>query len=46
MDPSINRLTLIVDESFTEFRDGLNAEYIASGGNSAGEAGPEVENAQ
>jgi type III restriction enzyme len=45
MDPSINRLTLIVDESFTEFRDGLNAEYIASGGNGAGEAGPEVENA-
>lgn len=32
LDPSINRLTLIVDESFTEFRDGLNAEYVASGG--------------
>ncbi|ELS55208.1 putative Type III site-specific deoxyribonuclease [Streptomyces viridochromogenes Tue57] len=45
MDPSINRLTLIVDESFTEFRDGLNAEYVASGGNGAGEGGPEVENA-
>ena len=44
MDPAINRLTLIVDESFTEFRDGLNAEYIASGG-SSGEAGPEVDNA-
>lgn len=44
MDPAINRLTLIVDESFTEFRDGLNAEYVASGGGS-GEAGPEVDNA-
>jgi type III restriction enzyme len=44
MDPAINRLTLIVDESFTEFRDGLNAEYIASGGGS-GEIGPEVEDA-
>ena len=44
MDPGINRLTLIVDESFTEFRDGLNAEYIASGSGS-GEAGPEVDNA-
>lgn len=41
MDPAINRLTLIVDESFTEFRDGLNAEYVASGG---GGIGPEVEN--
>lgn len=46
MDPSMNRLTLIVDESFTEFRDGLNAEYVATGGaNGAGDAGPEVENA-
>lgn len=44
MDPAINRLTLIVDESFTEFRDGLNAEYIASGGGS-GDTGPEVDNA-
>ncbi|RPF21503.1 type III restriction enzyme [Myceligenerans xiligouense] len=44
MDPAINRLTLIVDESFTEFRDGLNAEYVASGGPS-GETGPEVNNA-
>lgn len=44
MDSAINRLTLIVDESFTEFRDGLNAEYIASGG-ASGEAGPEVDNA-
>ncbi|MFK0071898.1 restriction endonuclease [Arthrobacter woluwensis] len=45
MDPSINRLTLVVDESFSEFRDGLNAEYIASGGGSNGETGPEVDNA-
>lgn len=44
MDPAINRLTLIVDEAFTEFRDGLNAEYIASGGGS-GESGPEVDDA-
>lgn len=32
MDPAINRLTLVVDESFAEFREGLNAEYIAAGG--------------
>jgi type III restriction enzyme len=44
MDPSINRLTLVVDESFAEFRDGLNAEYIASGGGS-NESAPEVDNA-
>lgn len=44
MDPAINRLTLIVDESFSEFRDGLNDEYIASSGGSR-EAGPEVDNA-
>lgn len=35
IDPAISRLTLIVDESFSEFRDGLNQEYIASGGTSA-----------
>ncbi|MBO2466000.1 restriction endonuclease [Actinomadura violacea] len=46
MDPSMNRLTLIVDESFTEFRDGLNAEYVASGSaDGDGEPGPELENA-
>lgn len=44
MDPAINRLTLIVSESFTEFRDGLNAEYIATGSGS-GETGPEIVNA-
>lgn len=42
LDPSINRLTLIVDESFTEFRDGLNAEYVASGGGTADT--PDVDN--
>lgn len=42
-DPAINRLTLVVDESFVEFRDGLNAEYEAAGG-SKGEA-TELENA-
>ena len=43
MDSALNRLTLVVDESFAEFRDGLNAEYLAAGGK-AGTA-PEVENA-
>ncbi len=43
MDPSIGRLTLVVDESFAEFRDGLNAEYIAAGGK--GGAAPELEDA-
>lgn len=40
IDPAISRLTLIVDESFSEFRDGLNQEYIASGG-ATGDA-PEI----
>ncbi|MBO1329210.1 DEAD/DEAH box helicase family protein [Acetobacter suratthaniensis] len=43
VDPSFNRLTLVVDESFAEFREGLNAEYIAAGGK-AGTA-PDVEDA-
>ena len=43
MDQDINRLTLIVDEAFTDFRDGLNAEYVASG--ASGETGPDVDNA-
>ncbi|WP_176158884.1 DEAD/DEAH box helicase family protein [Burkholderia multivorans] len=42
-DPSINRLTLVVDESFAEFRDGLNAEYLAAGGK--GGERPDIENA-
>lgn len=44
MDPAINRLTLIVDESFTDFRDGLNVEYAASGVDSS-ESGPGLDNA-
>ncbi|MCA7967346.1 DEAD/DEAH box helicase family protein [Burkholderia cenocepacia] len=44
MDPSINRLTLIVDESFTEFRDKLNEEY-ATADAGGGSSGPSVENA-
>jgi len=32
IDPVISRLTLVVDESFAEFRDGLNQEYLDSGG--------------
>lgn len=43
VDPAVNRLTLVVDESFSEFRNGLNAEYIEAGGKS-GEA-PDVEDA-
>jgi type III restriction enzyme len=30
-DPAVCRLTLVVDESFAEFRDGLNREYVAAG---------------
>lgn len=41
MDPTIGRLTLVVDESFAEFRDGLNAEYIAAGGK--GGAAPDLD---
>lgn len=33
-DPSVCRLTLVVDETFSEFRDGLNKEYAASGSGS------------
>jgi type III restriction enzyme len=42
-DPSINRLTLVVDESFAEFRRGLNEEYLKAGGK--GDEGDDVENA-
>ncbi|WP_138519372.1 DEAD/DEAH box helicase family protein [Limnobacter alexandrii] len=42
-DPAINRLTLVVDESFAEFRKGFNEEYNASGGRSGG--GQELEDA-
>lgn len=37
-DEALNRLTLVVDESFSEFRDGLNAEYGGAGDR------PDVEN--
>ncbi|AZI65368.1 DEAD/DEAH box helicase family protein (plasmid) [Rhodococcus qingshengii] len=43
-DPATCRLTLVVDESFAEFRDGLNQEYVASGGNGDG-GGPEPDDA-
>jgi type III restriction enzyme len=40
-DPAICRLTLVVDETFVEFRDGLNREYVAAGGG----GGPEPDDA-
>ncbi|WP_169829177.1 DEAD/DEAH box helicase family protein [Tsuneonella mangrovi] len=40
-DPSICRLTLVVDETFSEFREGLNKEYAGSGSSD----GPEPDNA-
>lgn len=40
-DPAVCRLTLVVDETFSEFRDGLNSEYSATG---AG-PGPEPDDA-
>lgn len=43
-DPAICRLTLIVDESFAEFRDGLNLEYIAAGASRDG-GGPAPDDA-
>ena len=43
-DPAICRLTLVVDESFAEFRDGLNQEYIAAGSGNGGD-GPEPDDA-
>ncbi|MCH8570249.1 DEAD/DEAH box helicase family protein [Nesterenkonia sp. AY15] len=42
-DQAVNKLTLVVDESFAEFRDGLNAEYISAGGSSGETA--DLENA-
>src|ERR1019366_797567 len=30
-DPAVCRLTLVVDESFASFREGLNAEYLSNG---------------
>jgi type III restriction enzyme len=41
-DPATCRLTLVVDESFTDFRDGLNLEYAAAGlGNGNGGPAPD-----
>jgi type III restriction enzyme len=44
IDPSINRLTLIVDESFKDFTEGLNAEYASTTGGS-GDSAPQVDDA-
>ncbi len=44
-DPATCRLTLVVDESFAAFREGLNKEYIADGGSGSGDDGPEPDNA-
>ena len=44
-DPAINRLTLVVDESFAEFRDGLNAEYQSAGDADSGGGAPDIQNA-
>lgn len=43
-DAAINKLTLIVDESFVEFRDGLNAEYSRAGSGAGETDVPEIEN--
>lgn len=43
-DPVINRLTLIVDESFVEFRDGLNAEYAKEAPRGTESETPDIEN--
>lgn len=40
-DPSVNRLTLVVDESFKDFKEGLNAEYAKAG--TGGGDTPDVE---
>lgn len=36
-DKEVFKLTLVVDETFSEFRDGLNKEYLASGSGDAPE---------
>ncbi|MFT2711643.1 DEAD/DEAH box helicase family protein [Clavibacter sp. Sh2126] len=43
-DPALNRLTLIVDESFEEFRDGLNAEYVREAPTGSKPETPELHN--
>ena len=42
IDPSINRLTLVIDETFKEFKEGLNQEYVSSTG-TGGNTGPDIE---
>jgi type III restriction enzyme len=45
-DPATCRLTLVVDESFSEFRDGLNQEYLAAGtGGGDGDDAPQPDDA-
>lgn len=45
-DPEISRLTLVVDESFADFRKGLNEEYLKEKGmGDGGELGPEPDDA-
>ncbi|MDR6613808.1 DEAD/DEAH box helicase family protein [Leifsonia sp. 1010] len=43
-DPVLNRLTLVVDESFVEFRDGLNAEYVREAPKGSNAETPELDN--
>lgn len=43
VDPGTCRLTLVIDESFSAFRDGVNAEYAATGGGRGSGEGPELE---
>lgn len=43
-DAAVCRLTLIVDESFAEFRDALNLEYTAAGGGGTTDPGPDPVN--
>jgi type III restriction enzyme len=45
MDATVNRLTLVVDESFREFRDGLNQEYAEARGMAGDGEAVDVSNA-
>lgn len=45
VDPATCRLTLVVDESFADFREGLNQEYVAAGGSGDDGGGPDPDNA-
>ncbi len=44
-DVGLNRLTLVVDESFSEFKDGLNAEYVVGAPRGETAETPEIDNA-